>query len=221
MPDLTNNTDLEFTESGGNLTGKALRLNDGTNTATAEEVRALLDADLVADEGSVPGILYGTATDLDGDGNPTPDTTTHDPTVLSEGTLLFATSGPTAQDNGTGVTTTYSGVDMRFRVESSAWVWDGGQFTASNSNGSYTRSADGTQECWIRRFNGGNYTTAAATWTFPAAFVDNQSAVNPTPDNTSFIGLFTHSQTATTVRVDAASTSSSLAANVIAKGRWV
>lgn len=41
----------------------------------------------------------------------------------------------------------------------------------SDANGEYVRYADGTQECWINLFT--TASSAAATWTFPAAFLDN------------------------------------------------
>jgi hypothetical protein len=90
--------------------------------------------------------LMGAASSLDANGNPTPVAAASD---YPANTLLYATSYPSAQNNGTGVSTSFDGGDMVFRrtgsTGSEAWTWFGGSFRASNSNGNYQRDADGTQ----------------------------------------------------------------------------
>lgn len=107
----------------------------------------------------------GACSNLDASGNPTPDIAAGD---VSEGTWFFSLTGPDPVDNGTGVTTTFHSVNMWFRSESGVWVWKSGSFRASNTNGHYSRAADGTQEC--KSWGISNFALTDVTWTYPAAF---------------------------------------------------
>jgi hypothetical protein len=118
---------------------------------------------LVLNKGDVPQVLAGAASATDASGNPTPDTTAFPPANYPLGTLFYAISYPAAVADG----------QMTFRrvgaAGSESWAWFRGSFRASNSNGDYVRTADGTQECQVWGFS--DFSMLDATWTFPAAFV--------------------------------------------------
>jgi hypothetical protein len=144
---------------------------------------------LVVDSGATGGtdgkiaILHQACSALSA-GNPTPDTATFPPADYPPGSLFLPTSYPAAQDNGTGLVTTYHAGDMVFRRTGGAgaetWTWFGGSFRASNSNGNYQRFADGSQKCDIWDFVTGD--GAAITYTdsktLPATFATVTSAAN-------------------------------------------
>lgn len=82
--------------------------------------------------------------------------------IFSQGNVL----GPVSQDNG---------------VPTGALIERGG-----NSNGQYDRWANGTQICWRRRASGSN---TAMTWTFPAEFVNANTAVVITQCDTELLPI--------------------------------
>jgi hypothetical protein len=182
-------------------------------------------------------VAFGAASALDANGNPTPDTTAFPPANYPLGTLLYATSYPAAQDNGTLQTTTFHAGDMVFRRTGGAgaevWSWFGGSFRASNGNGNYQRFADRTQECVHLVSATTDLTTASAggfrnlggvvSWTYPAAFAAVPD-VTGTSDNVSALFQTPSGETATKADLvwwAAASASAvSVAAHVRARGSW-
>ncbi len=103
--------------------------------------------------------------------------------------------------------------------------------SGSNANGSYTRFADGTMECFQTitvsqaidtAFRGG-YRNTGQSWTFPAAFSATPCVTGCAGSLNSF-GVVTHGATATAVSVChtavAAQASAPLTAQMRAVGRW-
>jgi hypothetical protein len=94
----------------------------------------------------------------------------------------------------------------------------------SNANGNYTRFADGTQLCWINSFT--TASSAAATWTFPAAFTTPTTNIAVVATNLeATLRHFSATATATTsanIRSwdNAGSEAVTPACRLIAIGRW-
>jgi hypothetical protein len=107
-------------------------------------------------------IREGDCSNLDVNGNPTPDL---DASLVSEGTHFYALNHPAG----------ISG-DMRFRAEGGVWVWRWGSFTGSNAQGEYRRSADGTQRCSIKHTD-----TVAIDIAFGSGYINSQTAALPWP----------------------------------------
>jgi hypothetical protein len=159
-----------------------VELRAGTQTQLRQS-----GSDLFVDHVFVPEVVFGSATLLDAQGNPTPDPAVHDPAAFNPDTILIATTYPAPTDNGTGQVTTFHGGDMHFRrtggAGAEAWELVAGSFRASNANGNYQRDADGTQRCWnttaVSLTTGtvwGNiYISSIATWTYPAVFAATPS----------------------------------------------
>jgi hypothetical protein len=170
-PEAPENT-LTVPEQGGDVGDWGTKLNSALQKLL--NWTAQLDDGKVENAGAVPAIRVGAADSTDASGNPTPDTVAFPPANYPLGTLFYATSYPAAVADG----------QMTFRrvgaVGSEAWAWFRGSFRASNSNGDYVRSADGTQECWhgvsptldMDATGAGGYRNwgGAAAWTFPVAF---------------------------------------------------
>jgi len=117
--------------------------------------------------------INGDAMALDSRGNPTPDTSVYNPSDYPEGTVFRALNYPAAVDGGA----------MEFTLISGAWVWTHGTYRASNNNGSYVRSADGSQECRIFGFTAERYSgdLLRHSWNYPASFAHGPISISFTP----------------------------------------
>lgn len=199
------------------------------DVTTAEDDIDSLESGKVDNVGSVPGIIAGAADSTDADGNPTPNTTSFPAANYDEGTIFLATSYPSGVDGGS----------MQFRLESGAWVWRWGSFSADSmfsgtGSGKYQRFADRRQVCTSTVSGTANITTSAAggfrssgtpvTWSFPATF-SAAPRVDGSSTNVNSLMMIAESAATTTDVVPvwwaAASASSvSVAGTLWASGEW-
>ncbi|KAB2687513.1 pyocin knob domain-containing protein [Brucella tritici] len=128
----------------------------------------------------------------------------------------------------------YSGANIVSTVSQSGGVPNGGIIQrGSNSNGHFTRYADGTQECWRNNLTATPSTssTCDVAWTFPASFVDDDIFGSVTgrsfggvPNNMRYgLPIFSVSSSSTAsvgFGSNGEFASSGIDIRVYAKGRW-
>ena len=173
-------TKLDGIQAGAQV-NVATNLAQGTRTATAVPVTSSTgsSATLAAASTTLAGVM--TATDkakLDGVATGATANATN-AQLLSRANHTGTQTLATISDSGTAAAANILGtVSQSGGVPTGAIIERG-----SNSNGEYTRYADGTQECWIRGVSidittpMGALFRGIATWNYPAAFVNVTSMV--------------------------------------------